>query len=90
MIASAQLAGIAFTVVLAFASGSLGGWLIRLTGTKRLAYQDSEDFVMASGEAAAVAMSNDIVSVSAEVPLGTAARGNRKRTKRSADRLRSA
>ena len=44
-IASAQLIGIVFTVVLAFASGTVGGYLIRLTGRKVEAYQDGEEFL---------------------------------------------
>ena len=39
-IAKAQLAGIAFTVVFAFAAGFLGGHIIRLTGLKTSAYED--------------------------------------------------
>lgn len=39
-IATAQLIGIAFTVVLAFAGGTLSGYLIRLTGTKKTVYED--------------------------------------------------
>ena len=46
-IALAQVAGIAFTVILAFASGIACGYVIRLTGAKKLAYQDSEDFAEA-------------------------------------------
>ena len=36
----AQLIGIAVTVVLAFVAGSIGGYLIRATGSKIAAYQD--------------------------------------------------
>jgi ammonium transporter Rh len=41
-VAKAQLLGIAFTMVLAFAAGSLGGYLVALTGRKAAAYQDDE------------------------------------------------
>ena len=44
-IAMAQLVGIAFTVVLALATGGVAGYLIRLTGYKAAAYQDHGDFV---------------------------------------------
>jgi ammonium transporter Rh len=54
-IAGAQLAGIAFTIVLAFASGAVGGYLIKLTGTKQAAYQDADEFVSAEPEPAAEA-----------------------------------
>ena len=43
-IAAAQLAGIAFTVVLAFVGGTIGGHLIKLTGTKEEIYEDEEEF----------------------------------------------
>jgi len=43
-VVTAQLAGIGFTLVLAFGSGTVGGYLIRLTGTKKEAYEDSEEF----------------------------------------------
>jgi len=43
-VASAQLIGIAVTVVLAFACGLLAGALIKITGRTRLAYEDSEEF----------------------------------------------
>jgi ammonium transporter Rh len=39
-IAKAQLAGIAFTVIFAFASGCLGGYLLKLTGRKTTVYED--------------------------------------------------
>lgn len=51
-IAVAQVAGIAFTVVLAFSTGLIGGYLIRLTGDKKLAYEDSEEFLEAQAEIA--------------------------------------
>jgi ammonium transporter Rh len=41
-IAKAQLIGIAFTVVLAFASGTLSGHLVAWTGRKVSAYEDDE------------------------------------------------
>ena len=43
-VAVAQLVGIAFTVVLAFAGGTIGGHLIKLTGTKEKIYEDEEEF----------------------------------------------
>jgi ammonium transporter Rh len=43
-IAAAQLTGIGVTVVLALVSGLVGGYLIRLTGEKRLVYEDSDEF----------------------------------------------
>ena len=49
-IASAQLIGIAFTVVLAFASGTAGGYLIRVTGSKSEAYQDQDEFLGCTSE----------------------------------------
>jgi ammonium transporter Rh len=87
-IAGAQLAGIAFTVVLAFATGSLGGWLIRLTGEKRRAYEDAEDFVLAgaSAELSGAELAVDPAGLAAELPFGTAARRAGKRSKRSAER----
>jgi ammonium transporter Rh len=45
-IAAAQLAGILFTVVLAFVGGIAGGFIIRLTGRKEKAYEDDEEFAM--------------------------------------------
>jgi len=45
-IAKAQLVGIVFTVALALAAGFIGGYIIRLTGEKKLAYNDSEEFDM--------------------------------------------
>jgi ammonium transporter Rh len=41
-VAQAQLVGIAFTVVLAFATGSLCGYLVAMAGRKAAAYQDDE------------------------------------------------
>jgi ammonium transporter Rh len=59
-VAVAQLVGIAFTVVLALATGGVAGYLIRLTGHKAAVYQDQGDFVgvdegegLAGGTAAA-------------------------------------
>jgi ammonium transporter Rh len=43
-IAKAQVAGIAFTVVLAFVSGLIGGYIIKATGTKKMAYEDEDEF----------------------------------------------
>lgn len=43
-IAKAQLVGIAFTVVIALITGYAGGLIIKLAGTKSLAYDDSEEF----------------------------------------------
>ena len=43
-VASAQLIGIVVTVALALGCGLLAGVLIKITGTTRLAYEDSEDF----------------------------------------------
>ena len=43
-IASAQLSGIVFTVVLAFSGGLIGGYIIKATGTKNLAYEDKDEF----------------------------------------------
>jgi len=45
-VAVAQLTGILFTVVLAFAGGALGGFLIRLTGKKEKAYEDDDEFAI--------------------------------------------
>ncbi|MFA6290377.1 MAG: hypothetical protein WC637_01275 [Victivallales bacterium] len=43
-VAVAQAVGIIFTVVLALASGLCAGALIKATGMKRLAYEDSDEF----------------------------------------------
>lgn len=43
-IAIAQLIGIAFTVVLAFMGGTIGGHLIKLTGSKEVIYEDEVEF----------------------------------------------
>lgn len=45
-VAKAQLIGIAFTIILAFAGGTLGGFLIRLTGSKENVYEDADEFAM--------------------------------------------
>lgn len=45
-IAKAQLAGIAFTVILAFGSGIAGGYIIWLTGSKVKVYEDEEEFTV--------------------------------------------
>jgi ammonium transporter Rh len=39
-IAKAQLVGIVVTVLLAFVTGIIGGYLIRATGSKDAAYED--------------------------------------------------
>lgn len=46
-IAKAQLVGILFTVVLAFLCGTLGGFIIRLTGSKEMVYEDEDEFTAA-------------------------------------------
>ncbi len=43
-IAKAQLTGIVFTVVLAYAGGLIGGYIIRLTGKKIKSYEDYDEF----------------------------------------------
>ena len=43
-IAKAQLVGIAVTVAMAFIGGLIGGYIIKATGSKKLAYEDSEEF----------------------------------------------
>jgi ammonium transporter Rh len=43
-IAKAQLAGIATTVVFALVGGLLSGYLLRIIGEKKIAYQDREEF----------------------------------------------
>jgi ammonium transporter Rh len=47
-IAAAQIAGIIFTVVLAFLCGTIGGFIIRLTGAKEKAYEDEDEFSAAA------------------------------------------
>ncbi len=42
--AKAQVAGIVFTVVLAFVGGIIAGNIIRLTGTKEAVYEDADEF----------------------------------------------
>jgi len=49
-VAVAQLAGILFTVVIALACGLCAGALIKATGTKSLAYEDTDEF--GAGESA--------------------------------------
>lgn len=44
-ILTAQVAGIIITVVLAFASGSIAGFIIKATGKKQLAYEDKDEFI---------------------------------------------
>jgi ammonium transporter Rh len=63
-VAKAQLVGIAFTVVLAFATGSLSGYLVALTGKKVAAYQD-EEFLGSADEG-----DDDAAAVRAEPSLG--------------------
>ena len=43
--AKAQIVGILFTVALALASGVVAGLIIRATGTKKIPYDDSEEFI---------------------------------------------
>lgn len=43
-IAVAQLSGIVFTVVLALISGTICGYIIKATGSKKLAYEDKDEF----------------------------------------------
>jgi ammonium transporter Rh len=43
-VATAQLVGIVFTLALALSSGLVAGVLIRVTGSRRLAYEDHEEF----------------------------------------------
>jgi ammonium transporter Rh len=43
-IARAQVIGILLTVVIALAAGGVSGYLVRVAGTKRLAYEDGEEF----------------------------------------------
>jgi ammonium transporter Rh len=43
-IAAAQLSGIVFTVISALAAGLVGGFIIRLTGSKVSFYEDAEEF----------------------------------------------
>jgi ammonium transporter Rh len=45
-VATAQLSGVAFTVVFAFGCGTAGGYLIKLVGEKAAVYQDSDEFVV--------------------------------------------
>lgn len=43
-IAIAQLSGIIISVVLAFVTGFIGGYIIKITGKKISPYEDSEEF----------------------------------------------
>jgi ammonium transporter Rh len=45
-IASAQLAGIGVTVVIALAGGTVAGFVLRATGAKQRAYEDDEEFAV--------------------------------------------
>lgn len=60
-IAAAQLTGIGVTVVLALGSGLVSGYLIRVTGEKRLPYEDSDEFAPAYDEATAKDVIHDLV-----------------------------
>jgi ammonium transporter Rh len=44
-VAKAQLAGIAFTIVLALGGGLIGGFILRAFGSKQEAYEDNEEFI---------------------------------------------
>jgi ammonium transporter Rh len=44
-IAQAQIGGIVVTVALALVSGAIGGYVIKATGAKQLAYEDKDEFV---------------------------------------------
>ncbi len=44
--AKAQIAGILFTVVFALICGIIAGFLIKLTGTKKTPYEDSDEFLI--------------------------------------------
>jgi ammonium transporter Rh len=46
-VATAQLVGILFTVVFAFACGGVAGFVLKAAGAKRLAYEDKDEFLMA-------------------------------------------
>jgi ammonium transporter Rh len=65
-IASAQLTGIAVTVVLAFASGTVGGYLIRATVAKTAAYQDQNEFLGLEAESESPAASGALANVEPE------------------------
>ncbi|WP_084145895.1 ammonium transporter family protein [Anaerovorax odorimutans] len=43
--AKAQIIGIIFTIVLALVAGAISGVILKITGTKELAYEDSEEFL---------------------------------------------
>ncbi|MEI6916473.1 MAG: ammonium transporter [Armatimonadota bacterium] len=43
-IALAQISGIVVTVVMALAAGLIGGYIIKATGSKTMAYEDAEEF----------------------------------------------
>ncbi len=45
-IITAQVAGILITVVLAFVSGSIAGFIIKATGKKQLVYEDKDEFIV--------------------------------------------
>ncbi|MDP4132741.1 MAG: ammonium transporter [Bacillota bacterium] len=44
-IAKAQLIGIVFTLVLAFTAGIIGGYIIKITGSKKIPYEDDDEFL---------------------------------------------
>lgn len=43
-VAKAQISGIIFTVVVAFVGGTIAGYIIRATGSKRSVYDDADEF----------------------------------------------
>jgi ammonium transporter Rh len=43
-VAQSQIIGIVFTIILALVAGLIGGYIIRLTGSKKIAYDDSDEF----------------------------------------------
>ena len=49
-----QLIGIGFTLVLALGGGLVAGYLIRATGTKKIIYEDHEEFVQTEQKASVV------------------------------------
>jgi ammonium transporter Rh len=44
-IAQAQLSGTIFTIIFAFVAGSIGGFVIRLAGSKVVVYDDSDEIM---------------------------------------------
>jgi ammonium transporter Rh len=53
-IAKAQLTGIGFTVVFALAGGLAAGYILRATGTKKVIYEDHEEFIQTEQKASVV------------------------------------